>query len=112
MFRALFRSLLVHRLRLILTGLAIALGVAFMSGSFIFSASLHHSLDSLFAQASNGIDVEVTHAGPGQSTIAGNPGRPLPAGVLNTIRRVPGVTAADGEIFAQAVPLGRNGKAL
>jgi len=65
MFRALFRSMLVHRLRLVLTGLAIALGVAFTSGTFVFSSTLSSSLDSLFAQASTGTDVQVTHVTPG-----------------------------------------------
>jgi putative ABC transport system permease protein len=109
---ALFRSMLTHRLRLVLTGLAIALGVAFMSGSFIFSATLSRGLDSLFAQASTGTDVEVTHSSPTGPTITGSPARPLPASVLATVRRVPGVAAADGEIAAQAVLLGRDGKPL
>ena len=112
MFRVLFRSMLVHRLRLVLTGLAIALGVAFMSGSFVFSSTLSRSLDSLFAQASTGTDVQVTHVTPGGSTITGSPAQPVPASVLTAIRRVPGVAAADGQISAQAVLLGRNGKAL
>jgi len=109
---ALFRSVLVHRLRLILTGLAIALGVAFMSGSFVFSATLTHSLDSLFAQASNGTDVEVMHSSPGGSTITGSAAQPVPASLLARVQRVPGVAAADGQISDQAVLLGRDGKAL
>ena len=109
---ALFRSVLVHRLRLILTGLAVALGVAFMSGSFIFSATLTHSLDSLFAQASNGTDVEVMHSSPGGSTITGSAAQPVPASVLARVQRVPGVAAADGQISDQAVLLGRDGKPL
>ena len=109
---ALFRSMLTHRLRLVLTGLAIALGVAFMSGSFVFSATLTRGLDSLFAQASMGTDVEVRHNSPTGPTITGSPARPLPASVLATVRRVPGVAAADGEIAAQAVLLGRDGKPL
>ena len=112
MFRALFRSMLVHRLRLALTGLAIALGVAFMSGSFVFSATLTHSLDSLFEQASTGTDVQVMHTTPGGSTITGSPAQPVPAAVLATLRGVPGVIAADGESSGQAVLLGRDGKAL
>ena len=109
---ALFRSMLAHRLRLALTGLAIALGVAFMAGSFTFSATLTHSLDSLFSQASAGTDVEVTHASPGGSTITGSSAQPLPASVLATVRQVPGVAAADGEISGQVVLLGRDGKSL
>jgi len=109
---ALFRSMLAHRLRLVLTGLAIALGVAFMAGSFTFSATLTRSLDSLFAQASTGTDVEVMHASPGGSTITGSPAQPVPASVLATVRRVPGVAAADGQVTGQAVLLGRDGKPL
>jgi putative ABC transport system permease protein len=109
---ALFRSMLAHRLRLVLTGLAIALGVAFMSGSFVFSATLTRSLDSLFAQASVGTDVEVRHSSPGGSTITGSPAQPLPTSALATVRRVPGVAAADGEISGQAVLLGRDGRPL
>jgi putative ABC transport system permease protein len=109
---ALFRSMLAHRLRLALTGLAIALGVAFMAGSFTFSATLTRSLDSLFTQASAGTDVEVMHNSPGGSTITGSPAQPLPASVLAAVRRVPGVAAADGEISGQAVLLGRDGKPL
>src|SRR5215469_16281974 len=112
MFRALFRSMLVHRLRLVLTGLAIALGVAFMSGSFVFSSTLSSSLDSLFAQASIGTDVQVTHVTPGGSTITGSPAQPVPAAVLATVRAVPGASAADGEVTGQAELLGRDGKKL
>jgi putative ABC transport system permease protein len=83
-----------------------------MSGSFVFSGTLTRSLDSLFAQASTGTDVEVMHSSPGGSTITGSPAQPLPASVLAAVRRVPGVAAADGEISAQVVLLGRDGKAL
>ncbi|MBV9203862.1 MAG: ABC transporter permease [Actinobacteria bacterium] len=109
---ALFRAMLAHRLRLVLTGLAIALGVAFMAGSFIFSATLTRSLDSLFTQASMGTDVQVRHVSPGGSTITGSPAQPLAASVLTAVRRVPGVAAADGQITGQAALLGRDGKPL
>jgi len=112
MLKALFRSMLTHRLRLILTGLAIALGVAFMSGSFVFSATLTRSLDSLFTQASAGTDVQVTHTTPGGSTITGSGTKPVPAALLTDILRVNGVAAADGEVTGQAVLLGRDGKPL
>jgi putative ABC transport system permease protein len=104
--------MLMHRLRLVLTGLAIALGVAFMSASFVFSSTLTSSLDSLFAQASTGTDVQVTHTMPSGSTITGSPAQPVPAAMLTTIRGVPGVANADGQISDQAVLLGRDGKPL
>ena len=112
MFRALLRTMLTQRLRLVLTGLAIALGVAFMSGSFVFSATLAHSLDTLFAQASTGTDVEVLHSSPAHATVTGSAAQPVPAPVLSGVRRVPGVAAADGEIGDRAVLLNRAGKPL
>src|SRR5260370_972601 len=65
MLRVMFRSLMAHRVRLAMTALAIALGVGFMSGSFVFSATLTHSLDALITQASTGTDVIVQHSSPG-----------------------------------------------
>ena len=59
MLRAMFRGLIAHRLRLAMTALAIALGVGFMSGSFVFTSTLTHSLDSLISQAGMGTDVVV-----------------------------------------------------
>ena len=56
--------------------------------------------------------MEVTHTTPGGSTITGSPAQPVPASVLATVRHVPGVAAADGQIFGQVVPLGRDGKPL
>jgi putative ABC transport system permease protein len=113
-FAATFRSLLAHRVRLALTALAIALGTGLMAGSFVFTATLTHSLDSLVAQATTGTDVIVQHtAPPGAGLGAGSGGtRPLPASVAAAIRRVPGVAAADGVISARAVLLGRDGKPL
>jgi putative ABC transport system permease protein len=64
MFRALIANLRTHQVRLAMTALAVALGTGLMCGSFVFTASLTHSLDSLFAQASAGTDVEVQHTSP------------------------------------------------
>src|SRR5258708_11901030 len=114
MLAATFRGLLARRGRLIMTALAIALGTAFMAGSFVFTATLTHSLDALFAQSTTGTDVVVQHLPPaGAGVGAGSGGnKPLPAGIVGRIRRMPGVAAADGLVTGRAVLLGRNGKAL
>jgi putative ABC transport system permease protein len=114
MFAATFRSLLAHRVRLALTALAIALGTGLMAGSFVFTATLTHSLDSLIAQATTGTDVIVQHAAPAGAGLGAGSGatRPLPASIAASIRSVPGVAAADGVISARAVLLGRDGKPL
>ena len=75
MFAATFRSLLAHRVRLALTAFAIALSTGFMAGSFVFTATLTHSLDSLFAQAATGIDVVVQHNAPAGASLGAEIGR-------------------------------------
>ena len=114
MFTATLRGLLAHRVRLILTALAIALGTGFMAGTLVFTSSLTHSLDSLFAQAATGTDVIVQHAAPrGAGVGAGSGGsRLIPAVILARIRSLPGVSAAAGVVTGRAVVLGSNGKAL
>jgi len=103
MLRASLTSLLSHKVRLAMTALAIALGVAFMSGTFTFTATLQHDLDNLFATATAGTDVIVRHTAPvGDS--GGNAGAraTVPADLLATVRSVPGVRAADGAVLDQA----------
>jgi len=114
MFAATLRGLLAHRVRLVLTALAIALGTGFMAGTFVFTSSLTHSLDSLFAQAATGTDVIVQHtAPPGANVGAGSGGsKPIPAAILARIRSLPGVAAASGVVTGRAVVLGKNGKPL
>ena len=114
MFAATFRTLLAHRMRLTLTALVIMLGTGFMAGSFVFTATLTHSLDSLFAQSASGTDVVVQHAAPRGARFGAGSGtaRPVPAAILAVIRRVPGVAAADGVVSGRAVLLGGDGKPL
>src|SRR5215472_12604434 len=114
MFRAMFAGLRAHRVRLAMTALAVALGTGLMCGSFVFTASLTHSLDSLFAQSTAGTDVEVRHVSPaGAVQGAGSAAiQPVPASIVAAIRRLPGVSAADGTVSGRAVLLGRNGKPL
>src|SRR6266851_2334924 len=114
MLRAMLQSLLAHRVSLAMTARAVALGTGFMCGSFVFTASLTHSLDSLFAQASAGTDVEVRHVVPaGAVQGAGSAAaRPIPASIATAIRALPGVAAADGTVSDRAVLLARTGKPL
>ena len=114
MLKATVRGLLAHRIRLALTALAIALGTGFMAGSFVFTATLTHSLNALFAESATGTDVIVQHAAPRGSSIGpgGGGSRPLPAAVAAAIRRLPAVSAADGVVSGRAVLLGSGGKPL
>jgi len=49
MLRATLKSLLSRKLRLILSGLAVVLGVMFVSGAFVLTDTLGRSFDQVFA---------------------------------------------------------------
>ena len=54
------RNILAHKLRLALTLLAVVLGTAFISGSFMFTNSLSNTFDSAVSTAFTGVDAAVS----------------------------------------------------
>ncbi|MGW4943518.1 ABC transporter permease [Actinoplanes sp. NPDC004185] len=115
MLRATLKSLLARKLRLILSGLAVVLGVMFVAGAFVVTDTLSKSFDSLFASAYSTTDVGVT-AKPkvevaefeGEEVIT-----PLPASALAQVKGVPGVQSATGLVDADgARVIGSDGKVL
>jgi putative ABC transport system permease protein len=103
MLRASLRSLLSHKVRLLLTALAIALGVAFMSGTFTFTATLRYDLDALFRTVNAATDVIVQHGAPAGESGGTAGARPtVAADLLPAIQAVPGVRAAEGVVIDQA----------
>jgi putative ABC transport system permease protein len=112
MFKATFQSLLAHRVRLTLSACATALGVAFVAGTLIFTATVQHGLNRLFDTAAAGTDVVVRHVGASAGA-GGNGKRQLvPAGLLARVRLVPGVAAADGAVTDRAGIIGRDGRVV
>ena len=57
MLRATLKSLLARKLRLVLSGLAVVLGVMFVSGAFVLTDTLGRSFDNLFANVYADTDV-------------------------------------------------------
>jgi putative ABC transport system permease protein len=57
--RVALRALWEHRRRLVSTVVAIVLGVAFMSGTFVFADTIDSAFDDLFAQRNEEVDAEV-----------------------------------------------------
>jgi putative ABC transport system permease protein len=105
------KGLLAHKLRLALTGLAIVLGVTFVSGTLVLTDTLHSTFTSLFGSIYQHVDFEVRGTAALASNSSGNATRnPIPESVATTVRRVPGVAVAEGIVggYAQfAAPDGR-----
>ncbi|MER5333624.1 ABC transporter permease [Micromonospora sp. NPDC002717] len=115
MFRATLKSLLARKVRLILSGLAVVLGVMFVSGAFVLTDTLGRSFDAIFADAYEGVDVNV--AAKPKIDVAEAEGmqaaQPLPAATLDKVRAVPGVAEASGVVGVDGARLiGSNGKVV
>ncbi|MEH0971627.1 FtsX-like permease family protein [Micromonospora sp. CPCC 205546] len=115
MFRATLKSLLARKVRLILSGLAVVLGVMFVSGAFVLTDTLGRSFDAIFADAYEGVDVNVA-AKPkiDVGEAEGMPvAAPVPAATLDKVRAVPGVAEATGVVGVDGARLiGANGKVV
>lgn len=107
MFRITLKGLLANKIRLLLTSLAIVLGVGFISGSFVLADTLNKTFDNLFASAFEGIDV-IVQAKP---TVSENDLPPIPEGLVESVRGVDGVRAAEGGVDGPAV-LVKDGEAI
>ena len=115
MLRATLKSLLARKLRLLLSGLAVVLGVMFVSGAFVLTDTLGRSFDAVFADAYSEVDVSV-EAKP-KIDVSGAEGTPvstpMPASVLDRVKTVPGVADAKGVVAAEGARLiGSNGKVV
>ncbi|MFI7428205.1 ABC transporter permease [Micromonospora sp. NPDC049836] len=115
MLRATLKSLLARKLRLLLSGVAVVLGVMFVSGAFVLTDTLGRSFDAVFADAYSEVDVSV-EAKP-KIDVSGAEGTPvstpMPATVLDRVKTVPGVADAKGVVAAEGARLiGSNGKVV
>jgi putative ABC transport system permease protein len=115
MYRTSLRNLLSHKLRLMLSGLAVVLGVAFISGTMVFTDTLNKTFTDLFESAAADVTVEPAAAfetgltGTGVSSARAS----LPASVVDDIRTLDGVAAVEGYVQAEGVyVLDQDGKVL
>jgi putative ABC transport system permease protein len=109
MWKVTLRGLAAHKLRLALTGLAVVLGVAFVSGTYVLTDTINQTFTELFKNTSKGVDVAVRSAENFSSQ--GNDQRePMPASVADRIRGVDGVAAAEGSVSGYAQFVGKDGK--
>jgi putative ABC transport system permease protein len=103
MFRAAWRSLVTHKLRLVLSMLAVVLSVGFVVGTFIFSATLERTFTDLFAQTTTDVVVSPESEFTGQGLAGETP--TLPAKLLGSIDDVPGTAKVGGTVFADGVAI-------
>ena len=111
MFRLTLRGLFAHKLRFLLTAIAVVLGVAFVTGTLVFTDTVKKTFDELFSSVYDGTDAYVRSRSSLHSNFGPEQRAKVPASLLAEVRSVGGVHNAVGNIQIQSAQyLGRDGK--
>jgi putative ABC transport system permease protein len=107
------KGLLGRKLRAALTAVAIVLGVAMISGTYILTDTIKAAFSTVFTQVYANTDVVIQ----GKSAIGGsaNNGVVLPSvpeSLLAQVRTLPGVAVAEGGVSDEAKLVGRDNKVI
>jgi putative ABC transport system permease protein len=101
MWKVTRRGLMANKLRFLLTGIAVILGVAFIAGTNVLTATIQHTFDDLFADIYRNTDA-VVRAKEVLESDFGEGQRPrIPESLLQEVEKTPGVSAADGNVTIQ-----------
>jgi len=119
MWRATVRGILARKVRLALTALAVLLGVAFVSGTYVLTDTLRGSFDLVFAETLSGVDVVVRTASAdadievfGGGLLGTSSRARVPDSVIDNVRGIDGVATAEGLVRGYAQFVDRNGDAI
>ena len=98
MTKVALRGIRARKLRAFTTWLAIFLGVALVAGTYVLTDTINRSFEEIFTESLKGTDVAIT----AQTNVETNDAAPpaFPATLLPRVRKVNGVEAAAGSVFA------------
>jgi putative ABC transport system permease protein len=105
------RGFLQRKLRVSLTAIAIALGVALMAGTYILTDTINNSFAGIFKTANEGHSVVITPAERLGERVRSQVS-PITEATLVRVRATPGVAQAAGSIFSPVTFLDTSGKRL
>lgn len=111
MWATTFKGIAGHKRRFVSTCVAVVLGVAFLAGTLVLGDTIRGSFDQLFATANEGTSVVVrnsTSIGDGDVAQRGV----VDPSVVDTVRAVPGVAAAEAVISGPAQLVAADGSAV
>ncbi|MFE4491873.1 ABC transporter permease [Streptomyces niveus] len=116
MFRTALRNVLAHRGRLLMTTLAVLLGTGFMTGTMIFSDSIHQAANNSRSKDFTGISVQVADDTAGRPSSARQNSTKSHARLTEaTVRRIaalPGVAGTRAVVSGTAAIADKNGSMI
>ncbi|RKN08697.1 ABC transporter permease [Streptomyces radicis] len=110
MFRTALRNVLAHKARLLMTTLAVLLGVAFVAGTLVFTATLSEAFQRSSEEGLTHVDLAIEpdeDSEAAESTPGG--ARNLGQDLLDDVAALPGVESAIGEVTGFAALADRDG---
>jgi putative ABC transport system permease protein len=107
------RGMLGRKLRAVLIAIAIVLGVAMVSGTYVLTDTIKAAFSTVFTQVYKNTDAIIT----GKSAIGNSNNNDtvvpsLPSSLLTRVRGLPGVELASGGVSDLAHLVGRDGKVI
>ncbi|MEU1780956.1 FtsX-like permease family protein [Streptomyces abikoensis] len=112
MFRTALRNVLAHKARLLMTVLAVMLGVAFVSGTLVFTSTISDAFQKSSEKGFTNVDVAVQpHRGSGDENTPGAVPR-LSQSLLDQAAKVPGAASATGTVSGFAAIADKKGKLI
>jgi putative ABC transport system permease protein len=106
-----WRSLTAHKLRTFLTTLAILLGVAMISGTYVLTDQIDKGFQEIFTNAYKGIDVTVTRKASFSGATVTSTVSGLPDTLVTEVKGVDGVSTAVGYVAGSGA-VAVNGKVV
>jgi putative ABC transport system permease protein len=114
MLRFAVRGLLGRKLRTVLTAIAVVLGVAMVSGTYVLTDSISSAFDSIFGETYKNTDAAITGKSAfdqnNEDNTAAAPS--FDESLLPEVKQLPDVSAALGGVADQAHLIGKDGKAI
>lgn len=109
MFKTALRNVLAHKARLLMTVLAVMLGVAFVSGTLVFTDTLGNAFRNQSSKSYDKVAVAVTTYGS-RDDVEREPG--VSKQTLQKIEKLDGVASATGRVDGFAGVAGTDGKLI
>jgi putative ABC transport system permease protein len=112
MLRLALRSVLARKRRLVSTALAVILGVAFLTGTLVFTDTMRRTFDDLFADIYRNTDTIVRSAEGVEMELGPTVRGRIPESTLETVLAVPGVATAQPSVEGFAQIVGADGEPI
>jgi putative ABC transport system permease protein len=112
MFSLTIKSIKANKVRFLLTGVAVMLGVAFMAGTLVLTDTIKQSYDNVAGNIYKSTDAVVRSANSVKDQDGKEIRGTIDAATLTAVRKTPGVKAAEAQQAGVAVIVAHNGTLL